>query len=224
MNQKGFTNIILVIVGIIVLAGVAGYFVVARKPVIPTSLHTQESTAALYDSASVELTILSLRKVDSCPVEIDPLKPEPEKCPVDTNPMDTATVRVENILDYNRNPKATYPQIKQRDVIEYATFTFSARPAKVVHIPIASLSTAGSVAKSPEQPSQGTAPKAALKDGGSVPREGDLYVYSIYSGTFAKKFETVLPGINAGNRIRAQVQISGADMSFVSIGEYELLK
>lgn len=100
MNQKRFTNIILAII-IVVLAGVAGYFVLVKKsaPVSPpyqinqpatqTNLPTNTSLGGPLDTGWTEVKIISLNG-------------------------EIAYLEVGKIRNYSRYPKATYPELKKR--------------------------------------------------------------------------------------------------------------
>ena len=218
MNQRGFSNIILVVVALVVIAGVAVYFLSSQET-SPRPTGELASSAAPSDSGLVDLTIISLSKTDSCPAELDPTMPGPEQCPVNTNPSDSGLVRVDNIVNYGRNPKATFEPLMLGDEVG-ASFVFSSRLAKVVHIPIAVVDEGGTKELSGESKDR-QVPKSAPAEGQSIPREGNLYIYSIYSGTFDEQFETLLPSANEGNKIRAKVHFLDGRLS---IGEYEALE
>ena len=218
MNQRGFSNIILVVVALVVIAGVAVYLL-SRQEASPQPTDKLASSAVPSDSGLVDLTIISLSKTDSCPAELDPTMPEPEQCPVNTNPSDGGLVRVDNIIDYDRNPRATFELLTLGNEVG-ASFVFSSRLAKVVHIPIAVVD-GESTKELSEESKDRQVPKSAPAGGQSIPREGNRYIYSIYSGTFDEQFETLLPGANEGNKIRAKIHFLDGRLS---IGEYEVLE
>jgi len=109
MNQKGFSNIILVI--IIALAGTAGYFALIKKsaPVSPyqinqpttqTNLPTNTSPGGPLDTGWAEVKIISLNG-------------------------EVAYLEVGKIRNYSRYPKATYSELKQGDKLDVRIFDFA---------------------------------------------------------------------------------------------------
>ena len=109
MNQKGFSNIILVI--IIVLAGAVVYFALVKKsaPVSPyqinqpatqTNLPTNTSPGGPLDTGWAEVKIISLNG-------------------------EIAYLEVGKIRNYSRYPKATYPELKQGDKLDVRIFDFA---------------------------------------------------------------------------------------------------
>lgn len=117
MNQKGFANITLLGIIIVIIVGLVGYFSFRQKsvvdqgglPVQPSGTvtsdnkstaqpgeqkgpPTQASTRGPLDTAWAVITVLSVKG-------------------------EIAYVQIEEIRDYNRYPKATYPELKTGDKI-----------------------------------------------------------------------------------------------------------
>src|SRR3989344_3131082 len=71
---------------------------------------TQQSSgglrAAPSDIITVEATIVSLTRIDNCPLE-------EEECSVETNPDDFGEIRIDKIIDYERHPDADYEPLTE---------------------------------------------------------------------------------------------------------------
>lgn len=118
MNQKGFANITLLGIIIVIIVGLVGYFSFRQKsavnqdvsPLQPLdtvtngnkttpcpagqkrNLSTNASTSGPLDTAWAVITILTVKN-------------------------EIAYVQIEQICDYNRHPEATYPELKTGDKI-----------------------------------------------------------------------------------------------------------
>ncbi|MDO8591044.1 MAG: hypothetical protein Q7R65_03660 [bacterium] len=232
MNQKGFANIILVVVIVVILVGAVGYFAFVKKsePVAQSKVNIQVSQLAPSDSGVVDLLVILVSKSDYCyqkkaistptgesgipAVEnAVPAKPgdvpQNEPCPPENRrPSDSVTVRVEKIVSYNRNPNARYEALQEGNT--YSS-NFISRPAKFKYITVSRMPTG----QGPEQITQN------LPGSGFQGIENGLYVYGFYSdGSLTKEHEVVMPGFKEGDKIRAKINFGGN----LSITEYELLK
>lgn len=118
MNQKGFTYIALLGIIIVVIVGFAGYFSFRQKSTVSQdALRIQPSGIVTSDY-----------KTTTQPVDQESNLPKEAST---SGPLDTAWavitvlsvkgeiiyVQIEEIRDYNRYPKATYPELKTGDKI-----------------------------------------------------------------------------------------------------------
>jgi hypothetical protein len=114
-------------------------------------------------------------------------------------PNDYATIRVDRILSYQRDPAANYPSLHEGEVLN-ASLAYSTRPAILRHVSMATIK------KEQEARTEisGNGDTYPLPD--SVPRENGKYVYEELSkkpgGT---EYKTSLPGMLDGDRIKVQV-------------------
>ncbi len=217
------------IIGIVILIVIIGVII----SILPSQQTIKEqSTAPPQDTGKIEATILSLRQIDWCPYSQDPTLPESEECPLDTNPSDSATIIVDSILEYQRDPRAEYLPLSVGMQFDNADFSYSSRPAKVIHIPIQSEEPGPELPPptGPVQPPSVETPPIlgetppilgeGEEQGKSIPRENGLYVYTIYSGRFAEEYETILSGVSEGDRIRIEIVYSDQGLS---LEEYEII-
>ena len=215
MNQKDFTNIILVVV-IVILLGVVGYFTLIRKqepitqqtttppettqtptPQTPTS-KSSSSEQPPGDFGVVDLTVISVSKSDHCPPTL--VSPPPGEKGVPTTPVSTEEIQNEQCPPENRVPSdnetfkvekiISYdrnPNANYKALQEGNTYntSFISRPAKFKYI------TESGVAVTPS---------------GFKGIENGLYVYAFYShSTLTKEHEVMMPGFKEGDRIRAEI-------------------
>jgi len=210
MNQKGFANIILIVL-VVILAGAVGYFALVKKPVSPTptsQVNIKGSEFIPPDSGVVDLLVISVSKGHYCSpkntvsvpagevgVPTKPVVTKNESCPSEG---DSGVVKVEKIISYDRYQNPKYKRLEEGKVYNSS---FISRPAKFKYL---------------LQPAKETV------ESGFQAIENGFYVFAFYTGgSLTKEHEVILPGFKEGDKIRAQINFFDGNLD---IKGYELLK
>lgn len=132
MNQKGFANIIIIGIAVVILLGIAGYFVLVKQPPTLTQ-QTPPSKETITPTSSSETSTKgitppsgtkSVVKISSSPAKLSTSGAPAE--PVDqalveitalSQTEDGWKISIDKIRDYIRYPAATNPQLKVGDTV-----------------------------------------------------------------------------------------------------------
>jgi len=213
MNQKGFTNIVLVIIGIVILAGAAGYFVLTPKPITPPQEDQggSEPQMALAPYIDVEAVVSSLFLDDlysDCKT--------PEACP-----RDRATLRVDKI-DRVGDPDGAI-DLNIGDQIEFH-LKYSARAAKL-RPDVSPTCRQGEVFKSGSCVAEGCeGPKCTASSPSYAEKQAEIEDGYIVYHLPERKDEVsdkILPGLEKDSKIK--IRIWQPTLLSGEIGEYEII-
>jgi hypothetical protein len=190
------------------------------------------------ERATVEATVLSLRRDEVCPYPVE------GACPIEPYPRDGATVRVERIEGHIPPSAATTPgegsqggssggesspeyrgpqdpppakafePLAEGDTVQ-ALFLLTARPARARHL---AAGAAGGLESLPG-PGAGQALGPGERAFEPIPREGGYYLFTPKIGGDDAPADVVLPGLEVGDRFRARVRYDG----ILYVEEYEVL-
>ncbi len=178
-----------------------------------TKTITTKIRAAPHDSITMEATVLTLAKTDSC------LKNE-EVCSTDTVPRDYAKIRINKIVNYNQNSEVKYNSLEEGQEVD-VRFIYSARPAKLRCM---SLPPEQQGSSSEEQSNEKRVPQkltdSEIEKLNSVPKENGFYIYTYYTAQCPE--EKVLVGVSEGNKIRFTLEYSG-DLGNLHVKDYEVV-
>ncbi len=206
-------------------------------------INPASTSAQVFDSGTIEATVLSLTKSEICPYQ-------EENCSIEPYPNDVGTIRIDKVNDYtsylqktasqpieqpggtstggentsgNRGvdiiPKTSSPTYQSLKVSQNvsAKFLLTARPVKVNYVSVAPSMLESSRQAVDDTLSQTIQPgKTIFKP---IPKEGNYFVFTTKILPYPETSQKSLAGLKEGNKFRAKVDYNG----IVYVDEYEII-
>ena len=191
-SQKGFAGII-VIIGVIVLAGVVGYFIVNQRTLSPVP--KPEPQAALLPYIEFEASVVSL--------SLDKSGNYYEGGQLVSAPSDAAVIRIDKIIGTGGSYNFDWASVGvEKDKNVSLNFKYTIRPTKIITI-------VGGTTQSGDTVSHNIVPTKIVFENN----------YFVFREDGSSETETILPGLQVGSNFKTKLW----NTFEIKVGQYQII-
>ena len=194
MNQKGFVNIV-VIIAIVILAGVASYFILNQRTLSPTPIPSPTPTSAMSPYIEFEASVISL--------SLDKSRNYYEGEQLVSAPSDAAVIRIDKIVGTGGSSNFDWASVGvEKGKSVSLDFKYTVRPTKIITL-------VGKTTHSRDTVSHSIVPTKITFENN----------YFVFREDGSSETETILPGLQVGSKFKTKLWSTFE----IKVGQYQII-